>query len=502
MHMEKVDSVLNQFGRRGTSLISLLAGLLAAALLIYGGYALYDTMYINHSAESSWDLLKYKPEFIEDNNTPQSGFRALQEINSDVGAWLTVYDSKIDYPVAQGEDDLEYINKTVYGDFALSGSIYMSSFNKSDYSDPYCLLYGHHMDNGAMFGELEYFMEDEYFADHREGILITPAAVYDLTFFACLETDAYDNEIYGIRRVNDEMDGFSALEAYIAEKAAQYDKAAADTNKILALSTCAGAKTNGRTVVFAYMTERPQAADETAAMTKPVSAPNSTPGTGASETAAQTEELQNEELSSDESSLPSGSSSPVHVQEPNEMPVEEIEEIEDAGVPLAEHFNPRGGLDDNCWALLNLVCLLLTIYIFLPIHKLGAKFRRRHLMKKLNKEHQELVRNGVLMACDTDIEENKNGNNSDTEDSKEEKLYLVKRFTVKFWIGVILELVISAIALIGFLHTENMRLMMVIIDKWTPIMILWLLLCWLADLLLVRYRRKTEIIEAKPVPEK
>lgn len=54
----------------------------------------------------------------------------------------------------QGEDNMEYLNKDPYGDYSLSGSIYMDSRNTSDMSDDYLLLYGHHMENDYMFGSI------------------------------------------------------------------------------------------------------------------------------------------------------------------------------------------------------------------------------------------------------------------------------------------------------------------------------------------------------------
>lgn len=45
-------------------------------------------------------------------------------INKDVAGWITIDDTHIDYPVVQGKDDMEYINKDVYGEFSLSGSIF------------------------------------------------------------------------------------------------------------------------------------------------------------------------------------------------------------------------------------------------------------------------------------------------------------------------------------------------------------------------------------------
>lgn len=99
----------------------------------------------------SWDdeLMELKPVKGEDANP---SLQDLQNINADVCAWLTIDDTGIDYPVVRGKDDMEYINKDVYGNFALSGSIFLSSANQPDFTDPYNLIYRHHMSNGAMFG--------------------------------------------------------------------------------------------------------------------------------------------------------------------------------------------------------------------------------------------------------------------------------------------------------------------------------------------------------------
>ena len=139
-------------------------------------------------------------------------------------------------------------------------------------------------------------------------------------------------------------------------------------------------------------------------------------------------------------------------------------------------------------------------------------------MKRLNKQHQELLDEGWLVnnklerdssisasmfdaggevksAADSmeRIDEKDEIRAEAAEEVRDEELYKVKKFTWKFWIGVVLELIISIVALKGFIDTEDMRVPMVIIDIWTPIMIFWLGCCWLTDVLLVRHRKKIEI---------
>lgn len=116
--------------RTGNRVLEILAALLILAMLLYGGYSLWDTYQIYHNAFSDQELMEYKPAGGEENSPT---LQELQKINPDVCAWLTVDDTNIDYPVVQGETDMEYINKDVYGNFAYSGAIFLDSQNHPDF---------------------------------------------------------------------------------------------------------------------------------------------------------------------------------------------------------------------------------------------------------------------------------------------------------------------------------------------------------------------------------
>ena len=53
-----VDTFIAKFTEGGNMLVSLLSKLLAAFLILYSGYALYDTTYTMTSARNSWDVLE------------------------------------------------------------------------------------------------------------------------------------------------------------------------------------------------------------------------------------------------------------------------------------------------------------------------------------------------------------------------------------------------------------------------------------------------------------
>ena len=154
----------------------------------------------------------------------------------------------IDYPVVQGATNMDYVNRDVYGDFSLSGAIFLDSRCAADLTDPYTVIYGHHMDNSAMFGDVARFAEADYFAAHPAGSISLPDAAYTIELFACVVTDAYDTAIYTPERYPDDV---GALLDYAAAQAVQQrDIGATAQDRLVALSTCAGSETNGRVVVL------------------------------------------------------------------------------------------------------------------------------------------------------------------------------------------------------------------------------------------------------------
>lgn len=232
--------------RVGNRILSIMAGILILLMLSYGMYSLWDTYKIYANSFADEELLKFRPtDDGEDNPT----LKDLKKLNPDVKAWIQVPKTNIDYPVVQGQDDMEYINKNVYGEFELSGAIFLSCLNKDDFSDPYNLVYGHNMKNGGMFADVADFTNKEYFETHQKGKLYLTDATREIRFFACMKVTAADAKIYhpdGYRKEN-----LKDLLDYIQANAVQYrDVNVADENSLIALSTCSEAETNGRVVLI------------------------------------------------------------------------------------------------------------------------------------------------------------------------------------------------------------------------------------------------------------
>lgn len=235
--------------RIGNQILSIFASIMILIMLLYGGYSLWDNYMINHGAFLTGDLLKYKPAESGGDNL---SLEELAALNKDTRGWLTIDNTHIDYPVVQGEDDMEYVNKDIYGEFSLSGAIFLSCLNSPDFSDSYNLIYGHHMDNGGMFGDVLEFTDEEYFASHDKGNLYLPDKTYKVAVFACMEADAYDKLVYSHGKDCD----MQKLLDYLKSDSTQYrDIGVTAADKIVGLSTCVDAETNGRVILFGRLEE-------------------------------------------------------------------------------------------------------------------------------------------------------------------------------------------------------------------------------------------------------
>ena len=209
-------------------------------------YALIDAVMIYNGANDS-GIMKYKPAA---GNTEE-----LRELSADAVAWITVDGTRIDYPVMQGKTNAEYLNRNPYGEFSLSGSIFLDSRNDSSFRDPYSLVYGHHMEYGAMFGALDKYKDKTYFDAHRTGSLtVVNGEEYHIKFFAVCKAQATEKVIFDPPKSNNQ-----ALLEYLNKHAVIYDpRGVSAGSKLIALSTCQSAESNERMIVFGVLTLQDQ----------------------------------------------------------------------------------------------------------------------------------------------------------------------------------------------------------------------------------------------------
>lgn len=218
--------------------------ILILILALYSAYSIWYTRSLTDGSFLSDELAMYKPT----GHDPT--LDDLIELNPDVRAWLTVDDTNIDYPLVQGATDLEYLNKDVQGRFSLAGAIFLASANAPDFSDAYNVLYGHHIEGGAMFSDVMEFKNASFFETHPSGTLWLPDRAYHIQIFAYMDADAMDTVIYQPpERVTPEA--LPSVVEYILDGAAQKQSVeVVPGDSIVAMSTCEDAEGFGRCLLF------------------------------------------------------------------------------------------------------------------------------------------------------------------------------------------------------------------------------------------------------------
>ena len=171
-------------------------------------------------------------------------FPELMEINPDTAAWLTMDGTRIDHPVVRSSDNFDYLDKNFEGKSYAGGTLFLDKDNK-DLNDPYCIIHGHHMAGGAMFGDLEKYMNRDFFGKNRTGKLLTAEYDYDIEVFAAGVFNAYDRKIYTA--------GERVPFGYVIRNAENV-RDMTGPDHVLALSTCLDEMTDDRIVVFCALT--------------------------------------------------------------------------------------------------------------------------------------------------------------------------------------------------------------------------------------------------------
>lgn len=238
-------------------LLKVLNGLLNAAILLtilaailYSVYSIWDNNSIYAAAlQLSVRIRELKPE--ED----QPSFEDLRRINPDVCAWVTMDGTNIDGPIVQGQTNEEYLNKDVYGDYSLAGTLFLDTRCSGDFTDFDSLVYGHHMDRHEMFGDLDLYLDKDFFDANTTGTLMIPGQSIPLSVLSVMVVGDTDHWVFDPAAADQDPDGFLSyveenakyLHADVLEEVQNNPKKV----HVLALSTCSSDEEDDRTIVLA-----------------------------------------------------------------------------------------------------------------------------------------------------------------------------------------------------------------------------------------------------------
>ena len=116
--------------------------------------------------------------------------RSLQSQYPDVRGWLTIPESGIDYPVLQSspEEPEYYLRRDYRGNYDINGSLFLQADCILGESGK-LTIYGHNMNSGAMFGNLDQYASYEYWKAHPSVFFQTPEGMEEYQIAAVLKAD-------------------------------------------------------------------------------------------------------------------------------------------------------------------------------------------------------------------------------------------------------------------------------------------------------------------------
>ena len=173
----------------------------------------------------------------------------------DVVGWIRIPGIKTDDPVMQTPG-----NKNYYLDHDING-------NKNKYGELYIreqcdvfapsdnlVIYGHHMKDGTMFGQLDKYLNESFWESHQYIYFDTLYEKQTYRIFAVFKTSANPGAGFSYYKFNDAADA-QEFDAYVAtcKELSFYDTGITPVygDKLITLSTCEYTLSNGRFVVVA-----------------------------------------------------------------------------------------------------------------------------------------------------------------------------------------------------------------------------------------------------------
>ena len=192
-------------------------------------------------------------QFVESSKPDQApieiDFGALRAVNEDVVGWIYCEGTPINYPVLHGKTNDEYLRHDYTREYNVDGSIFVDCDNRPGFVDANTIIYGHHMDHGAMFATLEKWGKQKYYEKHPVMWLLTPTQDYQVVLVSGHHTSAYSDMYDIIAEHGDMFDHFLSEAVTESDFEPRADATVNNNRNYIMLTTCAYIFDNARYVL-------------------------------------------------------------------------------------------------------------------------------------------------------------------------------------------------------------------------------------------------------------
>ncbi|MDW8802051.1 class B sortase [Clostridium sp. A1-XYC3] len=217
---------------------------------IMTGYRLVDK-YRNDKLNKSITTIYNESKVSKNEDKGQQFMEPLLKVNKDAVGWLNINNTRINYPVVQGKDNEYYLNHNFEKESSNYGSIFVDYRNKNLENfvngEKNIIIYGHHMKDGTMFGDLKLYKDEKFFKDNQIISFNILGEQYKWQVFSAYVTGTDFNYIKTDFKDDVEVNEF--LKSIKEKSLYVNDTTLNSKDVILTLSTCSYEFENARFVV-------------------------------------------------------------------------------------------------------------------------------------------------------------------------------------------------------------------------------------------------------------
>lgn len=149
--------------KKGNKRVKRIVCLFFLLALAAAGYLIYRCYREDKEQERRFELLEKIEE--EQETAPVPPLNPGKIKNPDWIGWIKIPDSSISYPVMQRKRDGEfYLHRDFDGNYSFYGTPFLDVRCTPDSDN--CIIYGHNINGGRMFGALHAYAEESYYREH------------------------------------------------------------------------------------------------------------------------------------------------------------------------------------------------------------------------------------------------------------------------------------------------------------------------------------------------
>ena len=221
------------------------------------------------SPEEQWAQIKKDYPDVLFPATIQLKYAKLYGENQDFVGYLSADGINLNLPVVQTDNDEVYLKKNFYGSTTKYGCPFVTHLNNISYNhlDMNTVIFGHHMNNGTIFGALDKYKSISGFKSAPVITFNTIYKDYQWKVIAAFITNGYikDDNNYIFPYYFTNLSATYKMSAYLSELAQRslYDTGVdvQPTDKLLTLSTCSHEFEDARFVVVARLVRPGESAE-------------------------------------------------------------------------------------------------------------------------------------------------------------------------------------------------------------------------------------------------